>query len=223
MKKLSYIEDHNIIRFAGDETTSELKEDETVVFKSFFQTGLGMPMFKMIATVLKKYEIYIHQLTPNAIVRLRVNIWILRSQGARVDAFYRIHEPRYQMKVRPSDKPRNNFGCYCFAYWKDSKFPVLAYRTKCLSEWTKEWFYVKVDTKKRDEFKGIVTSPLKVSFGYKRPLCNVGGTIKMTYITFNTMADRIGTETWCKSFFAIGFSPLSLAGGCQSRRRVMKK
>lgn len=79
MKKLSYIEDHNIIRFAGDETTSELKEDEIVVFKSFFWAGLRLPMFKMIVVVLKKYDIFMHHLTPNAIVGLNVYIWVEQS------------------------------------------------------------------------------------------------------------------------------------------------
>jgi hypothetical protein len=35
----------------------------------------------MIADVLENFEIYLHQLTPNAIVRLSVFIWALRSQG----------------------------------------------------------------------------------------------------------------------------------------------
>jgi hypothetical protein len=54
-------------------------------------------MFKMITEVLKKYKIYMHQLTPNALVRLSVFIWELHSQGAsaNVEAFYRIHELHY--------------------------------------------------------------------------------------------------------------------------------
>jgi hypothetical protein len=39
-------------------------------------------MFKMIVNVMKKYEIYMHQLTLNAIVRLSVYIWFMQSQGA---------------------------------------------------------------------------------------------------------------------------------------------
>jgi hypothetical protein len=31
----------------------------------------------MIVNVLKKFEIYMHQLTPNAIVRLSVFIWVV--------------------------------------------------------------------------------------------------------------------------------------------------
>jgi hypothetical protein len=77
-----------------------------------------------------------------------------------VKAFYRIYVLQYQSKTRPLDKLHNNFGCYSFAYQKDSKFAVLAYRTRWPSEWAKEWFCVKADTKKRDEFKGIVMSLL---------------------------------------------------------------
>jgi hypothetical protein len=33
----------------------------------------------MIGEVLKNFKIYLHQLTPNAIVRLSVFIWALRS------------------------------------------------------------------------------------------------------------------------------------------------
>jgi hypothetical protein len=48
----------------------------------------------MIGEVFKKFKIYLHQLTPNAIVRLRVYVWALRSQGksANVEGFCRVHE-----------------------------------------------------------------------------------------------------------------------------------
>jgi hypothetical protein len=78
LKKHGPIEDDNIICFAGDETTPE-SEDEIVVFKSFFWAGLRLPMFKMIVVVLKKYDIFMHHLTPNAIVGLNVYIWVEQS------------------------------------------------------------------------------------------------------------------------------------------------
>jgi hypothetical protein len=86
-----------------------------------------------------------HQLTLNVIVRLNIFIWAMQSQGACVDAeaFCRVHELHYQMKVGPSDKLHNNFRCYNLSYRKDSRFYVLAYQTK----WAKEWFYVKVKGK----------------------------------------------------------------------------
>jgi hypothetical protein len=84
----------------------------------------------MIGDVLKKFEICLHQLTPNAIVRLSVYIWALRSQvkSANAEGFCRVHELHYQTKARANGLHKN-FGCYNFAYRKDTKDPVIGYRT----------------------------------------------------------------------------------------------
>jgi hypothetical protein len=42
-----------------------------------FRAGLRFPLNEMIGVVLKNFEIYLYQLTPNAIVRLSVFIWAL--------------------------------------------------------------------------------------------------------------------------------------------------
>jgi hypothetical protein len=63
-----------LVRFGGEEITPKPGKDEVVVFKSFFKASLRFPLNKMIADVLKKFGIYLHQLTPNAIVRLSVYI-----------------------------------------------------------------------------------------------------------------------------------------------------
>jgi hypothetical protein len=82
MMKLGYFGEieKKLLRFAGEETTPEPK-NEVVVFKSFFKAGLRFLLHEMIGEVLDKYEIYLHQLTPNAIVRLNIFIWALQSQG----------------------------------------------------------------------------------------------------------------------------------------------
>jgi hypothetical protein len=79
MKKLGYFGENEdeLIRFAGEEVILELKEDDVVVFKIFFRMGLRFPLYEMVGEVLKKFEIYLHQLTPNAIVGLSVYIWAL--------------------------------------------------------------------------------------------------------------------------------------------------
>jgi hypothetical protein len=77
--------ERKLVRFAEEETTPAPKDDEVVVFKSFFRVR-RLPLNEMIGEVLKNFEIYLHQLTPNAIVRLSVFIWALRSQGMSPDA-----------------------------------------------------------------------------------------------------------------------------------------
>jgi hypothetical protein len=119
-----------------------------VVFKSFFRAGLRFLLNEMIGEVLKNFKIYLHQLTPKAIVRLNNFIWALRSQGMSPDAeaFCRVHELHYQTKAR-ADGLHENFGCYKFAYRKDTKAPVLSYCTKWPAGWKNEWFYMKDDEK----------------------------------------------------------------------------
>ena len=141
MKKLGYFgkNDDGLIRFARDEVILETKDDEVIVFKSFFQVGLQFPLYEMIDEVLKKFEIYLHQLTPNAIVTLNVYIWALWSQGmsANAEGFYRVYELHYQTKARAGSL-HNNFRCYNFSYRKDKKAPVVGYRTKWPTGWTNE-------------------------------------------------------------------------------------
>jgi hypothetical protein len=62
MKKLGYFgeNDDELVRFAGEEIIPEPKEDEDVVFKSFFSAGLRFPLYEMIGEVLNKFEIYLH-------------------------------------------------------------------------------------------------------------------------------------------------------------------
>jgi hypothetical protein len=153
MIKLGYFgeAEKKLICFAGEETTPKPKDDEVVVFKSFFRAGLRFPLNEMIGEVLDNFEVFLHQLTPNAIVRLNIFIWALRSQGMNpnAEAFCRVHELHYQTKAR-EDRLHENFGCYNFAYHKDTKAPVLSYRTKWPTGWKSEWFYIKANEKKRE-------------------------------------------------------------------------
>ena len=50
MKKLGYFgeDESKLIRFAGEEVIPEPKEDEVVVFKSFFRAGLRFPLYDII-------------------------------------------------------------------------------------------------------------------------------------------------------------------------------
>jgi hypothetical protein len=130
MVKLGYFgeAENKLIRFGGEETTPTPEEDEVVVFRSFFRAGLRFPLNEMIGEVLDNYEIYLHQLTPNTIVRLSVFIWALRSKGTdlNAEAFCRVHGLHYQTKAS-EDGLHENFGCYNFAYRKDMKTLVVSF------------------------------------------------------------------------------------------------
>jgi hypothetical protein len=149
-------------------------------------------------------------LTPNAIVRLSVYIWALRSQGMypNVEAFCRVHELHYQTKAR-EDGLHKNFGCYNFAYRKDMKSPVVSYRTKWPTGWKNEWFYVKVDEKKREKLKMLVLSPLSLSFGLTRPLCHMstGSPCQEAVAEFRVVAEQISTRDLVQEYLAYKVFP----------------
>jgi hypothetical protein len=195
-----------LVRFGGEETTPKPEKDEVVVFKSFFKAGLRFPLNKMIADVLKKFGIYLHQLTPNAIVRLSVYIWALRSQGVEpfAEGFCRVNELHYQTKAR-GDGLHENFGCYNFAYHKSTKFPVISYRSKWPAGWKSEWFYVKVDEDKEKLFQ----SPLELILGETRPQCNMtpGSPSQIALAEFRVIADHIGTRDLVQEFLAFRVFP----------------
>jgi hypothetical protein len=70
----------------------------------------SISLSEMIGEVLKKFEIYLHQLTSNAIVRLNIYIWALRSQGksANAEGFCQIHKLHYQTKARAAAYTRTS-------------------------------------------------------------------------------------------------------------------
>jgi hypothetical protein len=208
MVKLGYFSEakKELVRFGGEETIPKPEKNEVVVFKRFFKAGLRFPLNGMIADVLKKFGVYLHQLTPNAIVRLSVYIWALRSQGVEPfgEGFCRVHELHYQTKAR-GDGLHENFGCYNFAYRKTTKFPVISYRSKWPAGWKSEWFYVKVD---EDEDK-LVQSPLELTFGETRPRCNMirGSPSQIALAEFRVISDHIGTRDLVQEFLAFKVFP----------------
>jgi hypothetical protein len=203
MTKLGYFgeAEKKLIRFGGEETIPKPENDEVVVFKNFFKAWLRFPLHGMIADVLENFEIYLHQLTPNTIVRLSVFIWALRSQGVEplAEAFCRVHELHYQTKAR-EDGLHKNFGCYNFAYRKDMKTPVVGYRTKWPTVWKTEWFYVKIDEKEEK----LVQSPLELTFGLTRPQCNMtpGASCPDAVGKFRVVSEHIGTRDLVQEYLA---------------------
>jgi hypothetical protein len=92
-----YFHDISIVRAGGESTVPLLEADGVVVFKSFMKAGLRFPLHKMLIEVLNTFEIYLHQLTPEALIKVGFFIWAMRSQGLEPDAncFCNIHELSY--------------------------------------------------------------------------------------------------------------------------------
>jgi hypothetical protein len=126
------------------------------------------------------------------------------------EAFCRVHELHYQTKAR-ADGLHENFGCYNFAYHKDTKALVLSYRTKWSTGWKGEWFYIKADEKKRGKLMTMVMCPLTLSFGMTRPLCNMqlGSACQLAKVEFRVVAEQISTMDLVQEYLANRTYPTS--------------
>jgi hypothetical protein len=103
-----------------------------VVYRSFMKAELWFPLDKLLVEVLKTFEIYLHQLTPEAIIKMGIFIWAMRSQGLEPNAkfFCNIHELSYETKATRKEQYHNNFGCCNFVPRSEMSYPVLTFRKR---------------------------------------------------------------------------------------------
>jgi hypothetical protein len=65
-----YFRDMSIVRAGGDNNVPAPEEDEVVIYRSFFKAWLRFPLSRCVVEVLKIYQIFLHQITPEAIIRM---------------------------------------------------------------------------------------------------------------------------------------------------------
>jgi hypothetical protein len=67
-----YFRDVSIVRADVDRVVPAPEENEVVIYRSFFKAGLRFPLSKFVVEVLKTYQIFLHQITPKAIIRMGI-------------------------------------------------------------------------------------------------------------------------------------------------------
>jgi hypothetical protein len=65
----------------GAESVPKPQADEAIVFEDFFTARLCMPPHPVLVDILHKFQVQLHQLTPNAIVQINKFIWAATSYG----------------------------------------------------------------------------------------------------------------------------------------------
>jgi hypothetical protein len=153
-----YFRDISIVRTGGENNVPLPEADDVVVYRSFMKAGLRFPLDKLLVEVLKTFEIYLHQLTPEAIIKVGIFIWAMRSQGLKPDArcFCNIHELSYEKKATGKEQYHNNVGYYSFVPRSKKGYPIPTFRKRWSGSWMQEWFYVKNDLSQREDVKGII-------------------------------------------------------------------
>ena len=65
-----YFCDMSLVRVGGDNIVPAPKENEVVVYRSFLKVGLRFPLSKFVVEVLKIFQIFLHKIIPEAIIRM---------------------------------------------------------------------------------------------------------------------------------------------------------
>ena len=140
-----YFHDISIVRAGGDNNAPVPEAEEVVVYRRFMKAGLRFPLSKLLVEIMKTFEIYLHQITPEAIIRMGIFIWVMRSRGLEPSAkcFYNMHELSYETKATGKEQYHNNFGCYGFFPHSDVSYPVPMFQKRWPGAWMEERFYVK--------------------------------------------------------------------------------
>jgi hypothetical protein len=191
-----YFCDISIVRAGGDSIAPMPEVDEVVVYRSFMKAGLQFLLSKFLLEVLMTFELYLHQITPEGIIRMGIFIWAMRSHGLELSAkcFCNMHELSYETKATSKEQYHNNFGCYGFVPRYDVSYPVPMFQKRWPGAWMEEWFYVKNNLVEREDIKGIIQRPFWSRFGIRRLATALGNEIEACQKAFNSVCTFIGTR-----------------------------
>jgi hypothetical protein len=205
-----YFHDMSIVRVGGDNTAPAPEENEVVIYKSFLKAGLRFPLSIFLVEVLKIFQIFLHQLTLEAIIRMGLFVWAVRSQGLEPSAkcFCSMHELLYETKAIGKEQYHNNFGCYEFIARSNASYLVPTYRKRWLGAWMEEWFYVKNNLIEREDNKEIIQRPIWSRFGLRRPKVTIESDVEVCQKAFSIVCAFIGTRDIIQEHIAYRVWPL---------------
>jgi hypothetical protein len=196
-----YFRDMSIVRADADRAVPAPEENEVVIYRSFFKAGLRLPLSRFVVEVLKTYQIFLHQITPEAIIRMGIFVWAVRSQGLEPSAkcFCSMHELSYETKPWGKEQYHNNFGSSC---------PVSTFRKRWPGAWMEEWFSVKNDLKAREDIKEIIVRPIWSRFGLRKLKVEIDEAAEACQRAFRTVCAFIRTRDLVQEHVAYRIWPL---------------
>jgi hypothetical protein len=144
MQQLGYF-GGRVGRVPGAEEVPEA-EGELVVFEAFFIASLRLPAHRFVSEVLQKFEVQVHQLTPNAVVALAKYVWATTSYGGQpsVEVFTKQYCLHWQK--RKIGHKIAQFGSCTFTPKSGKTSMEVVELVRCArnkwGNWWDYWFYV---------------------------------------------------------------------------------
>jgi hypothetical protein len=144
MQQLGYF-GGGVAHVPGAEEVPE-PEGELVVFEAFFAAGLRLPAHRFVGEVLRRFEVQVHQLTPNVVVALAKYVWAMTSYGGQpsVEVFVK-HYCLHWQKRKIGNKVAQ-FGSCTFTLKTGKTSMEVVELVPCArnkwGNWWEFWFYV---------------------------------------------------------------------------------
>jgi hypothetical protein len=144
MQRLGYF-GGGVARAPGTEEVPE-PEGELVVFEAFFAAGLRLPAHRFVGEVLRRFNVQIHQLTPNAMVALSKYVWATTSYGGQpsVEVFAKYYCLHWQKRMIRDEVAQ--FGSCTFTPKTGKTTMQVVELVPCArnkwGNWNGFWFYV---------------------------------------------------------------------------------
>jgi hypothetical protein len=148
MQQLGYF-GSGVGRVPGAEEVPE-PEGELVVSEAFFAASLCLPAYRFVAEVLRRFEVQVHQLTPNAVVALAKYVWAATSYGDQpsVEVFAKHYCLHWQKRKIGHEIAQ--FGSCTFTPRTGKTSMVVVELVPCArnkwGNWWDFWFYVSEGT-----------------------------------------------------------------------------
>jgi hypothetical protein len=121
-------------------------EGELVVFEAFFIAGLRLPAHRFVAEVLQRFDVQVHQVTPNAMVALVKYVWAVTSYGSQpsIEVFAKNYCLHWQKRKNGSKIAQ--FGSCTFTPRTGKTSAEVVELVPCArnkwGNWWDYWFYV---------------------------------------------------------------------------------
>jgi hypothetical protein len=164
MQRLGYF-GGGVARVPGTEEVPE-PEGELVLFESFFAAGLRLPAHRFVGEVLRRFNVQIHQLTPNVVVALSKYVWATTSYGGRpsVEVFAKYYCLHWQKRMIGDEVAQ--FGSCTFTPKTGKTTMEVVELVPCArnkwGNWHEFWFYVAEGTV--EDHEGLPVSEMRSHF-----------------------------------------------------------